>query len=235
MGVVYDLSPEDAVLMAIEKKIPTLSFTYNDPISFYEYVYDAARLAKEKGLRVLWHSNGSLNPEPLEELLKYTDAVTIDLKGFTDKFYSEVSLAQLEPVLRTLKIIREKGVWLEIVNLHIPTLNDGPEEVKRMCVWIRDNLGSHTLLHFSRFHPQYKLRNLSPTPVKTLERAYNIAREAGLGHVTIGNVAGHKYNSTYCPKCGKKLIHRIHFRVLSNHIEEGKCKFCGHPIPGIWS
>lgn len=235
MTYTYDLSPEDAVRMAIKRNIPTLSFTYNDPISFYEYVYDVARLAKQKGLKILWHSNGTLSPRPLRELLKYTDAVTLDLKGFTDKFYRETSSAELEPALKALKIIRDEGIWLEIVNLHIPTLNDNPQDVRRMCLWIKENLGKYTPLHFSRFYPSYRLTNLPPTPVETLEQAHKIAKEVGLEYVTIGNVAGHRYNSTFCPKCEKRLIHRIHFRVLSNNIEDGKCKFCGYRIPGIWS
>ena len=235
MAFTYDLSPEDAVRMAIKRNIPTLSFTYNDPISFYEYVYDVARLAKQKGLKILWHSNGTLSPRPLRELLKYTDAVTIDLKGFTDKFYRETSSAELEPALKALKIIRDEGIWLEIVNLHIPTLNDNPQDVRKMCLWIKENLGKYTPLHFSRFYPSYRLTNLPPTPVETLEQAHKIAKEVGLEYVTIGNVAGHRYNSTFCPKCEKRLIHRIHFRVLSNNIEDGKCKFCGYRIPGIWS
>jgi pyruvate formate lyase activating enzyme len=230
----YELSPEDAVRMAIEKDIPTVSFTYNDPVSFYEYVYDVARLAKQKGLKVLWHSNGTLNPEPLKELLKFTDAVTIDLKGFTEEFYQNISSAKLEPCLRSMKIIKEEGVWLEIVNLHIPTLNDNPRDVKRMCLWIKENLGKDIPLHFSRFFPAYRLTTLTATPISTLEQAYEIAKGVGLEYVTIGNVPGHKYNSTFCPNCEKRLIHRIHFTVLSNNIREGKCRFCGYEIPGIW-
>ena len=135
MNTVYDMPPEKAVQMAIDRKIPTLSFTYNDPISFYEYVYDCARFGKKKGLRFLWHSNGTLNPESLRELLKYTDAVTFDLKGFTDDFYRNFSSAKLEPALKSLKIIKKEGVWLELVNLHIPTVNDDPEEVKRIIIY----------------------------------------------------------------------------------------------------
>ncbi len=235
MDYTFDLPPEDAVQMALDKKIPTLSFTYNEPTSFYEYVYDIARLAKKRGLRILWHSNGALNPEPLRELLKYTDAVTIDLKGFTEEFYQNVSSAKLAPVLRTLKIIREEGVWLEIVNLHISTLNDNPQDVERLCLWIKENLGKHTPLHFSRFFPAYLLTNLPPTPIKKLEQAHRIAKRVGLEYVTIGNAPGHKYNSTFCPNCGEKLIHRIHFQVLSNNIKDRKCKFCASPIPGIWT
>ncbi len=235
MDYTYKLSPESAVNFAIEKKIPTLSFTYNEPISFYEYVYDTARLAKQRGLKILWHSNGSLNPEPLKELLKYTDAVTIDLKGFTEEFYQNTSGARLEPVLRTLKIIREENKWLEIVNLHIPTLNDNPRDIENMCLWIKENLGADTPLHFSRFFPAYRFTTLPATPLPLLERAYEIAKRCGLNFVTIGNVPGHKYNSTFCPQCGKNIIHRVHFTVLANNLKDGKCSFCGKKIPGIWS
>jgi pyruvate formate lyase activating enzyme len=235
MSTVYDMPPKKAVQMAIDRKIPTLSFTYNDPISFYEYVYDCAKLGKKRGLKILWHSNGTLNPEPLKELLKYTDAVTFDLKGFTEDFYRDLSSAKLEPALRSLKIIREEGVWLEIVNLVIPTMNDDPGDIKRMCQWIKENLGKDVPLHFSRFFPAYKLRNLYPTPVETLDGAHRIASAIGMEYVSLGNVPGHKYNSTFCPNCGKRLIHRYHFQVLSDNIKDGKCKFCGYPIPGIWT
>lgn len=226
-------SPEEAVKMAVEKKIPTISFTYNEPSSFYEYAYDIAKLAKTKGLRILWHTNGSINPQPLKELLKYTDAVTVDLKGFSEKAY-ENSQASLEPVLSTLKIIKEKGIWLEIVNLVIPRINDSPEEIKKMAEWIKKNLGTEVPVHFSRFFPSYRMTGLFPTPIETLENAHRIAKEAGLEYVTIGNAPSHKYNSTFCPKCKKRIIYRIHFTVLKNNVKDGKCKFCGHKIPGIW-
>jgi pyruvate formate lyase activating enzyme len=235
MAELYCVSPQRAVQLALEAGVPTLSFTYNEPTSFYEYVYDIARLAKQRGLRILWHSNGAMNPEPLRELLQYTDAVTIDLKGFSERFYDELSSAELKPVLRNLKAIREAGVWLEIVNLLIPTLNDDPEEIRSMCRWIRENLGSQVPLHFSRFFPNYRLTHLPPTPIKTLEQAYRIAREEGLDYVTVGNVPGHRLNSTFCPQCGKPLIERLHFQVVENHIEKGRCENCGHPVPGIWS
>jgi pyruvate formate lyase activating enzyme len=235
MEYVHDIKPEDAVRIALNKNIPTLSFTYNEPTSFYEYVYDTARLAKQRGLKVLWHSNGAMNPQALRELLRYTDAVTIDLKGFTEDFYQNVSSAQLQPVLRTLKIIREENKWLEIVNLLIPTLNDNPKDIEKMSSWIRDNLGEETPLHFSRFFPNYKLTSLSATPILTLEQAYKIAKTCGLHYVTLGNLPGHKYNSTFCPSCKEVIILRRHFSVLSNNIKDSKCSYCGHNIPGIWS
>ena len=230
----YRLSPEDIVKLAKAKGIPTISFTYNEPIVFYEYMLDIAKLAKSEGIRILFHSNGSMAPQPLRELLKYTDAATIDLKAFTPEFYARVSSAKLEPVLESLKIIKEKGVHLEIVNLIVPTLNDDPRDIGRMCQWIKEHLGDDVPLHFSRFFPAYRLSNLPPTPVKTLEEARRIATDAGLKYVTVGNLPGHKYNSTYCPECGRILIRRIHFTVLQNNVEDGRCKFCGQGIPGIW-
>ena len=235
MEYVYDINPDEAVRIALNKNIPTLSFTYNEPTSFYEYVYDTARLAKQKGLRVLWHSNAAMNHEPLRELLRYTDAVTVDLKGFTNDFYQDVSSAKLEPVLKTLKIIREENKWLEIVNLLIPSLNDNHQDIERMCLWIKNNLGKETPLHFSRFFPNYKLTQLSATPLLTLEEAYRVAKNAGLDFVTLGNLPGHKYNSTFCPSCKEIVIERRHFSVLSNNVVDGKCKYCGHKIPGIWN
>jgi len=234
MDYIYELTPQDGVDIAIRKKIPTLSFTYNEPTSFYEYVYDMAKVAKEKGLNILFHSNGSMNPKPLKELLKYTDAVTIDLKGFTEEFYKNTSSAKLEPVKRTLKIIKEEKKWLEIVNLLIPSLNDNPNDIKRMCLWIKEHLGDDVPLHFSRFFPNYRLTNISATPIKSLEKAHQIAKDVGLKYVTIGNVPGHRFNSTFCPHCQKRIIHRVHFQVLKNSVKNGKCKFCGYPISGIW-
>ena len=230
----YDLPPEKIVELAIKNNYPTISFTYNEPTVFYEYMLDIAKLAQKKGIKILFHSNGSMSPEPLRELLKYTDAVTIDLKGFTNKFYSEASSASLEPVLETLKIIKEEGKWLEIVNLIIPTLNDDPKDIKRMCEWIRKNLGDEVPIHFNRFSPTYKMQNLPPTPIKTLEKARDIAKEVGIKYVYIGNVPGHEGNSTYCPSCKKRLVRRIHFAILENRIKEGRCPFCGEKIPGLW-
>jgi len=131
-------------------------------------------------------------------------------------------------------VIKEEGVWLEIVNLIVPTINDSPSDIKKMCEWIKNNLGEDVPLHFSRFFPSYKLTSLYPTPVETLERAYRIAKEVGLNYVTLGNLPGHKYNSTFCPKCGRILIKRIHFQVLENNLIKGRCKFCGEKIPGVW-
>jgi pyruvate formate lyase activating enzyme len=232
----YDqVSPEEVVELAIKKRCKTVSFTYSEPTAFYEYMFDIVRIAKGKNLKTLCHTNGSMNSAPLSALLKYMDAVTVDLKAFREKFYEEISSANLEPVLQTLKTIKSHGRHLEIVNLMIPTLNDNPSEVREMCVWIRTNLGKNVPIHFTRFFPQYKLTNLPPTPAEILERSYKIAKEEGLDYVYIGNMPGHEKNSTYCPECKKRIIHRTHFMVSAKEMKNGKCRFCGYPIAGIWA
>jgi len=230
---VHDFPPEEVIRTAIAEGVPTISFTYNDPIVCFEYLYDVAKLAQENGVRVIWHTNGAINHEPLMAILAYTDAITVDLKGFTDAAYAN-SAAILQPVLNTLKTIREQGVWLEIVNLMIPTINDNPDDIRHMSRWIVDNLGQDVPLHFSRFFPNFKLTDITPTPIATLERAREIAIEEGIRFSTIGNVPGHKYNSTFCPECDLRLIFRTHFEVVYNKIEGGACPGCGEVIPGLW-
>ena len=229
----HDLPPGKVVAIALQKKLPGVCFTYNEPTTLYEYMYDTSVLAKEKGLRTLWHSNGSTAPEPLKKLLEVTDAACVDLKGFTKKAYRNSS-APLEPIMQALKTIKAQGKWLEVVNLIVPTINDKPKDIARMCAWIKKDLGAETPLHFSRFFPSYKLTHLAPTPVKVLERAREVALEAGLEYVILGNVPGHEHNSTFCPKCGKHAIKRTHFQVIKNNLVNGACGSCGHKIPGIW-
>jgi pyruvate formate lyase activating enzyme len=181
------------------------------------------------------HSNGYINEAPLRQLARYLDAANIDLKGFSNDYYAKLTEGTLEPVLKTLKILKEEGVHLEITNLVLPGYNDDPETIRKMCLWIKENLGPDTPVHFSRFFPMYKLISLNPTPVETLEKARNIAMDCGLRYVYIGNVAGHPGENTYCPKCKNILIERRGYFLLQNNIRDGKCKFCGERIAGIWN
>jgi len=231
----HHYSPQEIVDLAHERQVPTISFTYNEPTVFYEYMLDISRLAKAEGLKTMLHTNGFIHSDPLEHLLPYLDTVTIDLKAFTEDFYHRISGGSLSPVLDTLLKVSQAGLWLEIVNLLIPGLNDDYASIQKMCNWIRTELGEHIPLHFSRFSPAYQLRNLSPTPLATMENAYSFAKKEGLLFVTLGNTPGHKYNSTFCPACGGTLIERHHITVKNINIEKGNCRFCHNPIPGIWS
>jgi len=231
----YDLPPEKAVQLALDNGCEAIVFTYSEATVSYEYMLDVAKLAKERGLKTVLITAGYINPKPLRQLCRYLDAIKVDLKGFTEDFYKRVCSAELQPVLKTLKVIKEEGVCLEIVNLVVPTLNDDIGQIRQMCKWIRENLGRDTPLHFSRFWPSYKLLNLMPTPVEVLEQAIQVAKDAGLKYVYIGNVPGHEAANTYCPKCGKCLVKRIGYAAVGeNNIVDGKCKFCGERIPGVW-
>jgi len=226
--------PERLVSWAIKEGSRSLAYTYTEPTNFYEFMLDTSRLAKAKGLFNVAHSNGYINPGPLRELLKYMDAINIDLKAFDRAFYREICEAELSPVLETLKTIRAQKVWLEITNLVIPRRNDNIESIRYMCRWIVRNLGPETPLHFSRFFPTYKMTGLPPTPVSTLERARAAAIEAGLRYVYIGNVPGHPGESTFCPSCGRLIVKRSGYSILSFDIRRGACRFCGRRIEGIW-
>jgi pyruvate formate lyase activating enzyme len=229
----FDMRPEDVVSLA-EKRKAGLSFTYNEPTVFYEFMYDIAKKGRENGLNTIFHTNGGMQAEPLKALLKHMRGVTVDLKGFTADHYRDVSFAEMTPVLNTLKVIKQEGKWLEIVNLIIPTLNDDIKNIREMSVWIKENLGTNVPVHFIRFFPAYKMTHLPPTPIKTLEQARDIAVKEGIKFVYVGNVPGHKHNSTFCPKCNKRIINRTHFSVINMDIKDGKCKYCGYPIPGLW-
>jgi len=230
----YELSPEAVVELALKEKAYSICFTFTEPVVYYEYMYDIARLARRRGLKTAVVSAGYINPEPLQELLKVVDAVKIDLKAFTEKFYEEMAAADLEPVLNTIKAVKKSGRWLEIVNLVIPGRNDAPRDLERMCRWIKDNAGPDVPVHFTRFFPSYRLTSVPPTPVETLERAYRTARAAGLRYVYVGNVPGHALENTVCPKCGKTLIERKGFQVVADRLKNGRCPFCGEAIRGLW-
>ena len=231
----YDVSPELAVKKAKEMGARSIAYTYVEPTIFYEYMLDIGLLARKAGLLNVCHSNGFINPGPLGDLCRVMDAANIDLKGFTETFYRDLCNGELSPVLETLKTLKKEKVHLEITNLVIPSMNDEMSVVKEMCLWINKELGPDTPVHFSRFHPLYKLRSVPPTPVSTLDKVRGAALSAGLEYVYIGNIPGHEAENTFCPKCKKRVIQRTGYMVGETQVKAGKCRYCGKPIPGIWN
>ena len=230
-----DLMPDAVVAACSRYRCESIAYTYSEPTTFFEYTYDTAKLAKEQKIRNLLKSNGFINEKPLRYLCKVLYAANIDLKIFDDSIYKKLSSGKLAPVLQTLKVFREEGVWLEITNLVIPTWTDNLDTIKRMCEWFCENKLSDAPLHFSRFTPLYKLAQLPPTPTTTLEKARDVALKSGMHYVYIGNVAGHQAENTYCPQCNKLIIERRVFTILQNNLKNDSCKFCGKKIAGVWS
>ncbi len=229
-----EVTPENIIELAREYDCPSIAFTYTEPTVFYEYMYDIAVLAHQNGLKTVWVTCGYINEAPLRKLAKYIDAANIDLKGFTEDFYHTYTTGSLQPVLNTLKIAREEGIYFEITNLVIPDANDDQATIHLMCGWIKSNLGTGYPLHFSRFFPNYKLTNRPQTPYKTLKDAYDIALDEELKYVYVGNISGIS-EDTICPNCNQKLIIRSGYTIKENNIEHGKCKFCGEEIPGLFA
>jgi pyruvate formate lyase activating enzyme len=231
----HSYAPTEIVQQAKNYSLDSISFTYTEPTVYFEYLYDISSTAKRMGLKTSIVSNGYINRDPLLKLLTVLDAVKIDLKGFSENFYEEICSATLKPVLESLVTVKKENVWLEIVNLIVPTRNDDPKMIDQMCRWIQENLGQDTPLHFTRFFPNYNMTHFPPTPISTLESAYEIAKKSGLRYVYVGNVPGHIYNSTFCPSCNRKVIHRTHLDVLEMNVVDGKCSFCNFPIQGRWT
>jgi pyruvate formate lyase activating enzyme len=227
--------PEHVAALAKQYHCPTIAYTYNEPVIYSEFLMDTADAGHKAGIRSIVVSNGYMQEDALKQAYGKMDAVKIDLKAFTEKFYRDVVTGQLKPVLETLVTLRKMGKWTEIVYLVLPTLNDTDAEFRNLAKWIKANLGPDVPLHFTQFHPEYLLKNLPITPVPTLERAKAIADAEGLHYVYIGNVPGHPAQNTYCPQCHKLLVERAGFtanRVLIR--KDGNCPYCKHPIPGIW-
>lgn len=229
-----DLMPEKVVENALNNGCKSIAYTYSEPVVFYEYMYDTAKLARKKGLKNVIVSNGYINEKPLKELCRYIDGATIDIKGFTEEVYKKLNGGSLLPVLNALKIYKEKGVWLEISNLIVPSWSDDTNMIKNMCKWLADNKFHDTPLHFLRFSPMYKLTNLPPTPLSTLLNARQIALDSGLKYVYIGNAPGSNAENTICPNCKKIVVERKGFYVINYQLDNGKCKFCGEKIAGVW-
>jgi len=230
----YDLMPDRVVEQALKYNCQSIAYTYSEPITWYEYMFDTGKIAREAGIRNVLVSAGYVHREPLLNLCSVIDAANIDLKSLDDSIYLKLNAGKLEPVLNTLKTLKDEGVWLEITNLVVPSWTDDMDMIRRMCNWLAENQFADTPLHFSRFHPQYKLQKLSVTPVKTLEAAKEIAISEGLNFTYIGNVPGSNDANTVCPGCRTKLVERSGYRINSMKITSGTCSECGEPIPGHW-
>ncbi len=226
--------PEKVVALARQNKCPSIAYTYTEPIVYYEYTYDTARLAHEAGIRNVLVTAGYINEPPWRALLQHVDAVRIDLKSMSESFYRDVCAATLKPVQNALMVAKSMGVHVEVINLVIPTLNDKPEEIRELAVWVRANMGQETPVHFSGFSPMYQMRHLPPTSLQTLENARDIAISEGLEYVYIGNRQTEKGENTYCPECRKLLMRRVGYTVLQNRLQDGRCPDCGKEINGTW-
>jgi len=227
-------SPENLVALTKRYNCPSLAYTYTDPIIYYEYTYDTAKLARRAGIRNVLVTAGYINEDPWRRLLEYVDAANIDLKSMSDEFYRDVCSGTLKPVQNALIVAKASGILVEVTNLLIPTLNDSSEQIRQLCQWVRVNLGVETPLHFSRFFPRYKMRNLPATSAETLDMAREIAISEGLQYVYIGNILSKDGQNTYCPECKKLLVERSGYTILRNRLKDGSCPDCGKAIYGVW-
>ena len=226
-------TPEMIAEAAVRLGCHSVAFTYNDPVVWAEYAIDTAIACHDRGLKTIAVTAGFICPEPRKSFFEVMDATNVDLKGFTEHFYRHLTLSHLEPVLDTLRWIKhESSVWLEITNLVIPGANDDPAEIRQMCEWIRTNLGADVPLHFTAFHPDYRMLNTPRTPAQTLVNAREIAIETGLDYVYVGNVDDPERQSTFCPGCGKLLIARRWHDVGTYQLDQNHCRFCGHKVAG---
>ena len=230
----YYCPPEKLVALARLNNCPSLAYTYTEPIIYYEYTYDTSKLARDVDIRNVLVTAGYINEQPWKRLLEYVDAANIDLKGMTEEFYRNVCSATLKPVQKALVTAKASGVLVEVTNLIIPTLNDKPEEIRELARWVKANMGGETPLHFSGFYPRYKMRNLPPTSLKTLETARQIAISEGLDYVYVGNLRSKQGENTYCPSCKVLLIERSGYTILKNRLKDGRCPDCSKEIYGVW-
>jgi pyruvate formate lyase activating enzyme len=231
----YDLFPEAVIQSARQAGAASIAYTYSEATTFFEYMFDTATLARANGLSNLWISNGFIKAEPLLELCRVMDAANVNLKAFSDAIYRKLNGGQLQPVLDTFCTLHREKIHFEITNLVVPDYTDDEKMISKMCGWILEALGPDHPLHFSRFSPQYKLKRLPPTPVSTLSRFREIAMAAGIRYVYVGNVPGHDGVNTYCHNCRKLLIERKGYNLGAWHLENGQCRFCRTPIPGVWA
>ena len=226
-----DVPAERLSKLAVEQGCQGVAWTYNEPTIWHEYTLEAAKSVKKAGLYTAYVTNGYIEEEPLKEIAPYLDAMNIDVKAFHEEFYKKICKARLAPVLQTCERTRKLGIHLELTYLVIPGMNDDVGEINRFCQWIGETLGTDTPVHFSRFHPDYKMTDVTPTPLDTLRRCHSIATEAGLQFVYLGNIAHGDYDNTYCPSCKNLLIERYGFSSDLKGLTQGKCSRCNASIP----
>jgi pyruvate formate lyase activating enzyme len=227
-------TPEQVVALAQREGCPSIAYTYNDPVIFAEYVIDTAREARAAGIRNVLVTAGYVTAEARGELFRFVDAANVDLKGFTEEFYHRQASGHLAPVLDTLRWLkRETNVWIEITTLLIPGLNDSEEEIRRQSGWIVENLGPDVPLHFSAFHPSFRMMDRPPTPPETLRRARELAMAEGVQFVYLGNILDAEGQTTRCPACKAALIERGWQDVRRNRLDGDRCGSCGTSIPGV--
>jgi pyruvate formate lyase activating enzyme len=229
------MEPKELLAMAGASGSPSVAFTYNEPSINFEYIMEAAPLLRSKGIRTVLVTNGFLQPEPWKELMTVMDAANIDVKGFTERFYKSVAGGKLQPVLDNSKASFEAGVHIELTYLVIPTVNDAEGEIENFCRWVATDLSSDVPVHFTRFHPDFEMTDLPPTPVETMEMARNIATGAGLVNVYIGNLGGKGYNDTVCPKCRSLIISRVGYSVTVRGMDGTSCSSCGRRVYGVFA
>lgn len=226
-----DVSPANLIAKVKKRNLRWITFSYTEPTAYFEYALDVARLAKNSGIHVAICTAGYINERPLRELMKYTDAFSVTLKGYDKDFYRDVCGCDLAVVWKSIKTIAQSDCWMEVVNLVVPGLNDETEGLRSIARSLA-GLDKEIPLHFLRFSPAFKLKHLQPTPVKTLERAHKVAREEGLHHVYI-DLSGHASSRTICSRCGVVLIERAGFKVISNRLRNGRCPKCHKSLPGV--
>ncbi len=230
----FPMRPADVIAKALEYKAAGVAFFYTEPTIYIEYMKDVARAAREKSLKTIMVTAGSINEKPLADVIEVIDAFTIGLKGFSEEYYRTVVKGSLKPVLAAITQVKAAGKHFELVNLLVPTLNDAETDVERLTDWVGEHVGADVPLHFTRFNPQFQLKSLPQTPVPVLERSRRIARRKGLRYVYTGNLPGHEGNHTICPGCNHTVIERLGFQVLKNRLQSGACPDCGRKIPGSW-
>ena len=229
----YELPPEKIVKICEERSIPSIAYTYNEPVIFFEYLFDTSKLSNKKNIKNVLVSNGYESEETLEMLKPYVDAMNIDLKAFTNEFYMKICQGKLENVLETIKKAHELGIWIEITTLIIPGKNDSDDELEKIAEFIL-SVDKNIPWHVTAFHPDYKMLDVPSTSYASIFKAYDIGKKKGLKFVYVGNILDEKHSNTYCPNCDALLIRRNGYFITIENFDNGKCNKCGEKIPGVW-